>query len=122
MTTAYWCVLVMILFPYIFTVLAKSGSGFNNHKPREYLQHLTGWRQRANNIQLNCFESTPAFGIAVIIAHLVHAHQSTIDMLAMAFVAARILYAIFYLTDKASFRTLFWAIGLGCVVGLFCIT
>jgi uncharacterized MAPEG superfamily protein len=121
MTIAYWCVLAMILFPYIFTIIAKTGPGFNNREPRLYLQQIIGWRRRANNIQLNCFESTPAFSVAVIIAHLAHAHQSSINTLAIAFVAARIIYAICYLSDQASLRSLFWAVGMGCVVGLFCI-
>jgi uncharacterized MAPEG superfamily protein len=118
-TTAYWCVLVMILFPYIFTSLAKSRKDFNNHDPRDYLQKTTGWRRRAHYVQLNSFESTPAFGIAVIIAQLAHTSQGWVDNLAIAFVIARIIYAICYLTDMAALRTLVWMVGMACVVGLF---
>lgn len=109
----------MILFPYFFTTLAKFSPRFNNHKPREYLQNLTGWRQRANYIQLNSFEINPAFGIAVVIAQLMSKNQLSIDQLAVTFVASRVCYAICYLSDKAAFRTLFWGIGIACVVGLF---
>ncbi|MBA3661925.1 MAG: MAPEG family protein [Gammaproteobacteria bacterium] len=119
MTIAYWCVFVIILFPYLFTILAKSGAGFNNHDPREYLQTLTGWRKRANYTQLNSIEIAPAFGIAVIIAHLLHSTQSTLDVLAIIFVITRACYAICYLTDKAAFRSLFWALGMGCIIGMF---
>lgn len=122
MTIAYWCVFAMIIFPYIFTILAKTGPHFNNHNPRDYLQNLTGWRKRAHSTQLNSFEATPAFGIAVIIAHLAHANQPTLDKLAIAFVIARVLYAICYLSDAATLRSLFWAVGLGCVIGLFYIS
>ena len=121
MTTAYWCVLTAIIFPYFFTVLAKISPSFNNHDPRKYLQNLTGWRQRAHYIQLNSFEMTPSFGIAVVVATLVHAHQSNIDMLALIFVVSRVFYAIFYLLDKASLRTLSWGIGIMCIIGLFLI-
>jgi uncharacterized MAPEG superfamily protein len=119
MTIAYWCVLVTILFPYIFAFIAKMDPHYNNHTPREYLQTLTGWRKRAHNVQLNCFETGPAFGITVIIAHLLQAPQVSLDKLAIAFVIARIIYAICYLTDKASLRTLFWTIGMGCMLGIF---
>ena len=70
MTISYWCVLAILMFPYVFTVLAKTSPAFNNHDPRKYLQNLTGWRQRAHYIQLNSFEVAPSFGIAVIVANL----------------------------------------------------
>jgi len=109
----------MILFPYFFTVLAKAGSRYNNHDPRNSLEQLTGWRRRANYVQLNSFEALPAFGIAVIIAQLAHASQHIIDKLALVFVIARICYGICYLVDKATLRSIFWFMGLCCIVGLF---
>jgi uncharacterized MAPEG superfamily protein len=122
MTIAYWCVLAMILLPYVFTVIAKWSPFFDNHYPRDYLANTTGWRKRANCVQLNFFESTPAFGIAVIIASIVHAPQNRIDVLALTFVVCRIIYSICYLTDKASLRSLFWFLGLLSVVALFIVS
>ena len=119
MTIAFWCVLIMIIFPYFFTTLAKYSKHFDNHDPRGYLQKVTGWRKRADYVQLNSFESTPAFGIAVIIAHLAHAPQPILDKLAVVFVFSRLIYAICYLCDKDLLRTLFWAIGMICVFGIF---
>ncbi|CAN5236588.1 MAPEG family protein [soil metagenome] len=122
MTIAYWCVLGMIIFPYIFAFLTKTGPNYNNNDPRAYLEKLSGWRRRAYNIELNSFEITPAFGLAVIIAHLAHAPQLTLDKLAIAFVITRIIYALCYIFDKASLRTLFWTLGIGCIIGLFYIS
>jgi len=119
MTIAYGCVLLMIIFPYFFTVLAKISPLFNNHTPREYLEHTTGWRKRAHWVQLNSFEITPAFATGVIIAHQLHATQSSIDTLAITFVLTRCLYAACYLSNKASFRSIIWLIGFGCIIGLF---
>ncbi len=120
MSIAYWCVLVAGLFPYIFTVLAKAkGIDFDNHSPREYLNNLTGWRKRANWIQINSFEAFPFFAAAVIIANLNHAPSNKIDILAMSFILFRILYAIAYLKNIASLRTIVWTGGFICVVSLF---
>ena len=110
MTIAYWCILLMVVFPYFFIFLAKSNPDFNNYKPREYLEKLTGWRKRASYIQINSFESTPIFAIAVIIAQLQHAPLTIINSFAISFVIARILYAICYLTNKATLRSLFWTL------------
>lgn len=122
MTTAYYCVLVAILFPFIFTVLAKTSRRFNNHDPRAYLENLTGWRKRANYVQLNSFEAIAPFGLSVIIAELTHAPQLRIDQLAIVFLIMRALYAVCYLMDWASLRTLFWTLGVVCVVSFYFIS
>lgn len=119
MTIAYWCVLVIILFPYLFTVLAKTNKHFNNHDPREYLNNISGWRKRAHYVQQNSFEVNPAFGLAVIIAHLTQVDQFKLDLLAIAFVITRILYAVCYLIDKPSLRSLVWSLGMLCIITLF---
>ena len=42
-----------------------------------------------------------------------------INSLAAVFVALRLAYGYFYITDKPSLRSLVWIGGLLCVVGLF---
>jgi uncharacterized MAPEG superfamily protein len=120
MTTAYWCVLIVSLLPVVWAGFAKAGDPeFDNARPRPYLDGLGDWRQRANWAQKNAFEASPMFIGAVIIAHLVGGEQATVDMLALAFVAARILHGTFYLLNKPTLRSLTWIAGLGCVVALF---
>lgn len=120
MTTAYWCVFVAMLMPIVWAGVAKAGAkAFDNSRPRDYLARLDGWRQRANWAQANSYESFPPFAAGVIIAHLASAAQPTIDMLALGYVVARILYGIFYIADRATLRSLVWAAGLACIIGLF---
>lgn len=122
MTIAYWCVLVAILLPYIWTGVAKFTSGFtprDNHHPRDYLDGLQGAAKRAHWAQLNTFESIPGFMAAVIIAHLAQAPQARIDALALTYIGLRLVYGILYITDRAALRSLVWAGGVACVVGLF---
>lgn len=121
MTLAYWCVLVAALMPYVFTGLAKAGTGkrYDNNKPREFLEGVSGYHKRAHWAQLNSFEAFPAFAAAIIIAHQVAVPQHSIDEYAMAFIGARALYGFCYLRDWARLRSLFWLVGLACVVGLF---
>jgi len=120
MTIAFGCVVIALFFPYLFTILAKRAKpGYNNHYPRDYLASLDGWPKRAHCVQMNSFEAFPAFAAGVIIAHLQGAPQHTVDMLAMAFIVLRIIYALFYLTDKASLRSLAWALGFVCTLSLY---
>ncbi len=121
MTLAYWCVLIAALLPYVLITLAKSGPGFDNKTPREYVERLTGWRKRAYWAQINSFETFPPFAAGVIIAELLHANPTTIDKLAIIFIIARILHGIFYIIDKHILRSLAWFIGFFSVIGLFVI-
>lgn len=122
MTTAFWCVLIAALLPYLGTVTAKLGGRMSpraNHNPREFLEQLTGWPKRAHWYQLNSFEAFPPFAAAVIVATLAHAPQARIDQLAIAFIVFRVLHYVCYVADWAPVRSLVWFGGAVCTVWLF---
>ncbi len=124
MTIAYWCVFTAALMPYVFIGLAKANTGkpYDNQKPREFLKSVTGYHQRAHWAQLNSFEAFPAFAAAVIIAQQLLIEQSLIDTYAIGFIVARVIYGICYLKDWSNLRSIFWMLGLACVIGLFVTT
>lgn len=122
MTLAYWCVLVAIFLPLLFTFIAKFTGPYGpqaNLAPREYLANLDGFRQRAHWAQLNTLESIPGFMAAVIIAHQMGGEQSLIDALAITYIILRIIYGFVYIINKGILRTVVWAAALACIVGLF---
>ena len=119
MNIAYWCVLLAAVLPYSLVILAKTSKDFDNHAPREQLARAEGYKKRANWAHLNALEAFPAFAAAVIIAQLQHVATSTVDTLALGFVAMRVLHAVFYLLDKAALRSTAWALGFLCVISLF---
>jgi uncharacterized MAPEG superfamily protein len=126
MTTAYWCVLAAIFLPYAcFGIARNRGRGpdgrrlRDNHNPRDFPNRISGAAKRAWDAHLNSFESLPGFAAAVIIAHLAHAPQGTVDTLAVAWVVARIAYVAFYLADRSALRSAAQLVSLACVAGLF---
>jgi uncharacterized MAPEG superfamily protein len=120
MTVAYWTLLVAALLPYLFTGIAKSAGGYDNHDPRAWLAARTGLHARAHSAQLNGFEAFPPFAAAVLVAHATGgAAQGTIDGLAVAWVILRIAYGVAYLADAAVLRSLLWTAAVGVVVALF---
>ena len=120
MTIAFACVLFMGLLPYVAAGIAKKGfAGYDNSLPRQWLAMQTGFRARANAAQANLFESLPLFFAAVIIAYLLNAPQSRVDLLALGFVAARIAYLICYVANWPSTRSIVWLLGIACVVAIF---
>jgi uncharacterized MAPEG superfamily protein len=126
MTIAFWCVLIAVLLPYVcFGIARNRGRGprgerlRDNRNPRDFPNRIEGLAKRAWDAQLNSFESLPGFAAAVIIAHLVHAPQNQIDILAAVWVLARVAHVAFYLTDRSTLRSSAQFVSLACVLGLF---
>lgn len=122
MTIAFWCVLAAGVMPLVYAGIAKAGDrSFDNRRPRDWYETVTGYRRRAWWAQQNSIEAFPLFASAVIIAGLAGAAQPTIDALAIAFIAFRIAYGVCYLADVHLFRSLMWLGGFGCTIALFVI-
>ena len=121
MTTAFWCVLIVGLLPYVATVTAKTtaSGGFDNRNPRQWLARQEGLSARAHAAQQNGFETFPLFAVAVIVAHLNGADQPLVDLLALVYLGSRILYLIVYLLDMASLRSVVWFVGMVAAVWIF---
>jgi len=118
MTVAYWCVLIAAVIPLVAIGIAKAGGErYNNRHPRVWLDKQQGYRARAAAAESNSFEAFPFFAAAVIIAHLTSAPQGRLDLLAIVFVVARIVYVVCYLVDWHWARSLVWTICfVTCVV------
>lgn len=129
MTISFWCVFAAIVLPYVCFGIARNRGRSpdgrrlrDNHKPRDFPNRIDGVAKRAWDAHLNSFESLPGFAAAVIIAHLAHAPQSQVDMVALGWVAARVLYVAFYLSDLATLRSLAQFASLSCTAGLFVVS
>jgi uncharacterized MAPEG superfamily protein len=119
MQIAYWCVLIAAMLPYVWVIVAKAGPAYDNRAPRVQLAQTAGYRQRANWAHLNAFEAFAPFAAGVIIAQVSGAAPGWVNGLALAFIGFRMLHGICYVLDWATLRSLVWASGFACVVGLF---
>lgn len=120
LATAYWCVLIAALLPYLWTVVAKAGGQrYDNRDPRAWIARQDNPRlQRANAAQLNAFEAFPAFAASVLMAQLAGVDVARIALLAMVFVGLRVLHGVFYVTNIHLMRSLVWFGGIICVLTL----
>ena len=120
MATAYWCILIAALLPYVWIAVAKTGAPNYNHKdPRAWLARQDSYRVRnANAAHLNAFEAFPAFAAAVLMAQAAGVDPRRIAVLAVAFVVFRVLHGICYLAAIHLLRSRVWVAGLGCVLAL----
>ncbi|MET0328920.1 MAG: MAPEG family protein [Luteimonas sp.] len=120
LSTAYWCVLIAALLPYLWVALAKaSAPRYDNRDPRGWVARQAHPRlTRAYNAHLNALEAFAPFAAGVILAQLAGVPVERIAGLSIAFVALRVLHGIAYVCDRALLRSLAWFCALGCIVAL----
>lgn len=119
MTIAFWCVLVAAMLPYLTIAIGKYDRKYDNRSPRDWEDRLEGKQRRAVFAHYNHFEAFAVFAAAVIVAHLAGASQAWSNVLAVAFISFRVAYTWAYLADRHLLRSILWALGMACVIGLF---
>jgi uncharacterized MAPEG superfamily protein len=123
MTVHFWCLVaawgVVYLTKLPVAVAMQRAGGYDNHHPRAQQAALEGFGARAVAAHLNGFESFAPFAAAVLVAHLAGAPNAVVDLLAVIFVAARVLYVACYLADLAALRSAVWTVGFLATFGLF---
>jgi uncharacterized MAPEG superfamily protein len=116
MNIAFLCIVLACFMPLFLTVVAKAGGarakGYDNREPRVWLADLAGWPRRANAAQQNSWEALPIFIAAVLMAAHAQVPQPTLDFWAVWFIVARLIYAFLYIANRASLRSLVWALAL----------
>ena len=118
---AYWCVLIAAVLPYVWAGVAKAGMPkSDNRNPRAWLasQESNSRAQRANAAHLNAFEAFAPFAAGVVLAQLAGVAPGTIALLAVVFIALRVLHGVLFLADVATGRSLAWLAGYLCVLAL----
>lgn len=121
MTIAELCLLGMVLLTYLVLGPAKFAGlrEFDNSYPRDPAFYTRGPRARALGAHQNGLEAFPLFAAAVLLAELHGAPQHVIDGLALAFLGARIAYAVCYLGDRPSLRSLIWTLAFVINLAIF---
>ena len=119
MTLPFWCIFISALLIYlakapVAKAMNEEGGGYDNHHPRAQQARLTGFGARALAAHMNSFEAFPLFAVGVLMAHVTNNHGPLVDILAVTFVIARVLYLAFYWADLHWQRSLVWAVGLLC--------
>lgn len=118
-----WCIVaawVVVYLTKIPVALAMQlAGGYDNHYPRAQQATLTGWGARALAAHQNGFETFAPFAAAVLVAHIAGGPVTLVDGLALAFVAARVVYISCYIADLSTLRSTVWSIGWLATWGLF---
>ena len=120
MTIADLCLLAAVILTIASIAPAKlDGREFDNANPRDPGYYKPGLRARSQGAHMNGFEAFPFFAAAVILAEMRGASQGAVNALAVAFILARIVYVVLYLTNRPTARSLVWSAALLINVGIF---
>src|SRR3954447_5180335 len=92
---------------------------FDNAKPRDPAFYRDPYRARAPAAHQNGLEAFPFFAASVVLAEVRQAPQGLLDGLAVAFIALRLLYVVFYLGDRPAPRSVVWGCAFACNVLIF---
>jgi uncharacterized MAPEG superfamily protein len=124
MDITIWCLIATFFLiyaprlPAIQDALRQEGHIDLAH-PRLQQARLTGRAARAQAAHLNTVEAFAPFAAAVWVAYHYGVDAGLRDGLAVAFVAARVLFIAAYLADLNPWRTLVWSVGHLAILGLF---
>lgn len=124
MTTPFWCLLVVMLIPYLLStatgyVKVKQLGRLDNKQPRIQAAQLEGMGARMVAAQQNAWEALAIFAAAVLVAHVGGGDPEKSATAAIVFVVARIVHAIAYVTNVDVVRSIAFLVGLACAIRLF---
>lgn len=110
---------LMILFTKVPVAMAMAeDGGYDNRHPRAQQARLTGFGARALAAHQNMIEAFPVFAAGLLLALWAEADPFWTSALALAFIAARVVYTILYLGDFPVLRSLSWGVGFAASLGL----
>jgi uncharacterized MAPEG superfamily protein len=118
MPIAAWCLLAMVVIPYVTVGLAKVERGYNNHEPRLWAQTLEGRARRAHAAHANSFEALAVFVSVLLIAIWTDAPSPVVDELSVVYVLLRIFYVAAYIADKPVLRSVLWSVAFLVAIGI----
>jgi uncharacterized MAPEG superfamily protein len=100
-----------IYFPYLFVAKARFEAGFDMSAPRALFDRLPDYGKRATWAHQNSFETCGIYSVAALMAYVSQVESPLAASCAIAFVAARFLFSIFYITDIPIGRSLMFGVG-----------
>ncbi|MBW4476523.1 MAG: MAPEG family protein [Tolypothrix brevis GSE-NOS-MK-07-07A] len=102
---------VLIYLPFLVVGYARMRVGYDQSAPRAMFDKLPPYAQRATWAHQNSFEGFMIFATAALMAYVTGVNSPIAVIAAIAFVAARLLYSIFYILNIPLMRSLMFAVG-----------
>ena len=92
----------------------KQFGRFDNYHPRQQQAALEGTGARVQAAQANAWESLIVFTMVCFIAYASGLDLNRLDGVALLYLATRVLHPILYIANLAWWRSVVYAVGMGC--------
>lgn len=102
---------VLIYLPFLVVTAGRLQAGYDTASPRAMFDKLPPYAQRATWAHQNSFEAFMIFAAAATMAYVTNVTSSQGATAAIAFLAARFFYSIFYILNIPIARSLMFGIG-----------
>jgi uncharacterized MAPEG superfamily protein len=102
---------VLIYLPFLVVGYGRMRVGYDQSAPRAMFDKLPDYAQRATWAHQNSFEGFMIFAAAALMAYVTGVNSPIAAVAAIAFVAARLLYSMFYILNIPLMRSLMFAVG-----------
>ena len=113
---------ILTYFPYLFVATARFQVGYDMSAPRAMLDKLPPYAQRATWAHQNCFEALIIFTVAALMAYVTGVESDWAKLSAIAFIASRFFFSLFYIVDIPALRSLMFGIGSASSFTLFALS
>ncbi|TAF51017.1 MAG: hypothetical protein EAZ61_11515 [Oscillatoriales cyanobacterium] len=111
-----------IYVPYLVVAYGRFVSDFDLAAPRAMFDRLPPYAQRATWAHQNSFETFMPFAAAALMAYVTSVTSPYATYAAIAFVAARLLFSVFYILNVPPLRSLMFGVGSAATVTLFALS
>lgn len=123
-TIALASLISAVLIPLVFTGVAASlrkrqFGTLDAHHPRIQQAQATGPAARAVGAAANGWEALATFAPAVVFASSTAPGSGVATLFALAWIPLRLFHGVAYVADVPPVRTLLFALGLACAMGLY---
>lgn len=110
---------ILTYAPFLVVALARLQKGYDQSAPRAMFDTLPDYAKRATWAHQNSFEALTIYGLAALMAYSTGVNSDYARIAAIAFLAARALYSVFYIINFPIGRSLMFALGSLCGWTLF---
>jgi len=121
MSIPLWCLFIAAVLMITskapaMKAMAGMKGGYDNQHPRAQQAALTGAGARGIAAHQNTIEAFPLFAAGVLVAEVFATGSTIAAVLAVVFIVTRVFYIGLYVGNKATLRSIVWAVGyLSCL-------
>ncbi|MEL6578636.1 MAG: MAPEG family protein [Cyanobacteria bacterium J06621_12] len=102
---------ILTYAPFLVVGWGRLKAGYDQSAPRAMFDKLPDYAKRATWAHQNGFEALTIYGLAALMAYATGVDSDWARIAAIAFLAARLLYSVFYIANIPLLRSMMFAIG-----------